>query len=265
MAQTTETESWKILIVDDEKWVRQALKTTLERTGLPLTVAGMCANGIEALDWLREHRADLALIDIKMPVMNGLQLAEAISELPERPDLAIVSGHDDFEYARQALRFGVFDYLLKPVDVADLRDVLVRWARRREEKRAAERQAEESAQDNSPIDRAIRYIRDHLGGDELTLQETAKHVCLNPSYFSQLFKQRTGRTFIDYVTEKRMETAAKLLQQTELRVQEISNRVGYTEPAYFSNQFRKWSGLTPSEYRKKAPAANKPPRANETR
>ncbi|WP_166238691.1 response regulator transcription factor [Paenibacillus turpanensis] len=244
---------FRILIVDDEKWVRSVIRKMVEKTGLPFTVVHECANGVEALDWLQEHTADLLLADIRMPVMDGLSFIEQLGAKAGSTDVAIISGHDDFEYARQAIRLGVVDYLLKPVDEQDMRKMLTKWMGRRaeSEKETVQREIEDCA-GLSPVEKVMQYIGEHMTSGEITLQDAAKHVHLNPSYLSQLFKQQTGQNFVDYVTGLRMKEAQKWLRHTSLRIAEIAERLGYSDQSYFSNQFRKWTGYTPSEYRKTA-------------
>ncbi|UUZ86527.1 response regulator [Paenibacillus sp. P26] len=117
-----------ILLVDDERWVRTSLRRVVGQTGLPFEVRHECANGLEAMDWLEANGADLVLADIKMPVMDGMALAE---RLKGRCDVVIVSGHDDFPLVQKALRSGVRDYLLKPVEAEEMQVCLNRWVESR--------------------------------------------------------------------------------------------------------------------------------------
>ncbi|WP_019534468.1 response regulator transcription factor [Paenibacillus ginsengihumi] len=236
-----------IMVVDDEKWSRAALKHTLEKTGLPFRVVAEHANGLEALNGYKSKPVDLILADVRMPVMDGLTLADELQRLYGRSPLMIVSGYDDFQYARQALRSGVVDYLLKPVEADDLRQSLERWMAGKSQERAAE--LAEPPLEASTIERVVHFVRRKLPG-EVTLGEAAKHVHLNPNYLSQLFKQKTGRTFLDFVVECRMEEAKRLLATTSLRVSEVAEQLGYSDLAYFSTSFKKHCGRTPSEYRK---------------
>ena len=109
-----------ILIVDDERWVRSALKWTVEQTGLPVKVVGQCANGLAALDWLKDNQADLVLADITMPVMNGLIFLEQLRLGGNEQDVIFITVNEDFCCVQQALRAGAIDYLLKPVEEEQL-------------------------------------------------------------------------------------------------------------------------------------------------
>ncbi|MFC0559100.1 response regulator transcription factor [Halalkalibacter alkalisediminis] len=241
---------YSILLVEDEKWVRTAIRKVIEKTNLPFQVVKEVTNGIEALDWLRDHSADLTLTDIRMPVMDGLALVNQIREKQIRSDVVIISGHDEFEYAHQAIRMGVCDYLLKPVEIEDMEKCLKKWITDTEKKSEDEPHTEQDIKEElSPIEQVIRLIKQSMPGD-ISLKAAAKEVHLNSSYLSQLFKEQMGKNFNEYVTELRMNEAERLLKRTSLRISEIAERLGYADLAYFTNSFKKYYGVTPSKYRK---------------
>ena len=239
-----------ILLVDDEKWVRVALRWTIERSGLPVKVAGECSNGLEALDWLRSNPVDLVLTDIRMPVMDGMNLVREIRQrCLDAQDIIIISVHDEFQLAQNALREGVFDYLLKPVELADMTACLQKWMDKRRRVQTPAEQPQD-IKSLSPVKQVLHYIETTPPG-EITLADAARKVHMNACYLSQLFKQEMKRNFVDYVTELRIKEAKRLLAQTSLRVSEIADRLGYADIAYFSNIFKKITGETPTDYRNK--------------
>jgi YesN/AraC family two-component response regulator len=239
-----------ILLVEDERWVRTALRKTVEKTGLPFRVIHETTNGVEALDWLNDHTASIVLTDIRMPVMDGLALMEEIRRRNNETSVVIISGHDDFSYAQRAVQLGAFDYLLKPVEMDNMKVSLQLWLNRQE--KALRMKAEELTVDMkevSPIEQVTRHIESMLI-PEMSLTEAAAMVHLNSSYFCKLFKQQTHMNFTDYLTKLRMKEATRLLEKTALRISEIAERLGYADLAYFSNTFKKTIGTTPSVYRK---------------
>ncbi|MNB88301.1 putative response regulatory protein [compost metagenome] len=138
----------KLLIVDDEKMIRQGLKAMIEREypgGYLIELAG---NGQDALDLFRQGAADIIITDIRMPVMDGITLLEHLSAeaLPDqRPAVVILSGHDDFEYAKSAIRHKVKDYLLKPIRREELFGILEQIQQERQvQESGASRQALET-------------------------------------------------------------------------------------------------------------------------
>lgn len=100
----------------------------------------------------------------------------------------------------------------------------------------------------SYIQKSIAYIRANLD-QNLTLQQVARFVHLNPNHFSEVFKRETGLNYIEFVTQERMRKAAEILQGSQTKISEIANRVGYEDIKYFSQQFKKHTGQTPSEFR----------------
>jgi len=238
-----------LLLVDDERWVRTALKWTINKLQLPLQVIHECENGLDALDWIKQHDVDLVLTDIRMPIMDGLSFVKELDSLKEKPDVIVISVHDEFQFVQQALRSGVSDYLLKPIEDDDLKVCLEKWLGKRNEDTKKNDSSLEEELPASTIERVLAYI-EKTPLSQITLKEVADNVHMNSSYLSQLFKQQLNKKFVDYITELRIEEGKRLLLHTTLRMSEIADRVGYSDLAYFSNNFKKITGFTPSEFRK---------------
>lgn len=116
----------KVIIADDEKWVRTTIKSIIPFEKLNLTLSCEAANGIEALELCRQHMPDIMLTDIMMPGLNGLELIREVKNLFPKLRIIVISGYNDFEYAKTAMKYGITDYLLKPVDEEELAQVLER-------------------------------------------------------------------------------------------------------------------------------------------
>lgn len=115
---------WKILIADDEPKIRQGLKNTLEGFGLPLLVCAEAKNGVEALNKAKEFEPDILLVDICMPKLNGIEFLKELKKLSVEYRIIIISGFNEFAYAKQAIELGVSQYLLKPIAEEELRNAL---------------------------------------------------------------------------------------------------------------------------------------------
>ena len=111
-----------------------------------------------------------------------------------------------------------------------------------------------NAQQTSKIDdiiiKAKKYIDNNLGNNELSLSLIAKHLYLNPSYLSRMFKKEIGINFVEYLTKIRMEKAIELLKEGCMKAFEIADCIGISDPNYFSTCFKKYTGLSISEYKK---------------
>lgn len=232
------------MIVDDEKWVRTALRHTIETSEMPLTVLMECSDGQEALTWLEHDQVDLVFADIRMPSMDGLTLVKKLREQGNRQDVVLITVYNDFEFAQEALRLGVVDYLLKPVQAEDISACVQKWLKRKEPLELL------TAMPKRPevIEKVLEFIA-ITPLSAVSLTAASHYVHLTPSYLSGLFKQHMAITFVEYLTEVRMREAKKLLRNTTLPVAEIAARLAYSDVAYFSNSFKREASLSPSEYR----------------
>ena len=114
-----------ILIVDDEKLERNGIKFLLKREKEEFRILE-ATNGKDAMGVLASNHVDILFSDVKMPYMNGLELVRQVRETNEDMEIVIFSGYNDFSYAREALRYGVVDYVLKPVDPEEFSKTLLR-------------------------------------------------------------------------------------------------------------------------------------------
>ncbi len=112
------------------------------------------------------------------------------------------------------------------------------------------RDSESKKQQRDLLTQAIRYIDEHYGDETISLDRVAREVNISPNYFSAMFSQEVGQTFVEYLTSKRIDEAKRILRQTDKRSSEVAFNVGYKDPHYFSFVFRKVSGCTPSDYRR---------------
>ena len=110
----------RVLIVDDEKYVRMGIKSETDWALIGCEVVGEAANGIEGLEAAETLRPDLVISDIRMPKMDGIEMAEKIIEKCPGTKVIFLTAYNEFEYARQAIRIGVSDYLLKPFQDGEL-------------------------------------------------------------------------------------------------------------------------------------------------
>ncbi|WHY18714.1 response regulator [Paenibacillus sp. G2S3] len=117
----------KVLIVDDEPWVLEGLRTMIDWEKYGFEVCGEAHNGSEAMRLIQEYKPELVLTDINMPVINGLELIAKLNEvMTNPPKFVVLTGYDDFKYARTALQQRVNDYLLKPIDDEEIESLLSR-------------------------------------------------------------------------------------------------------------------------------------------
>lgn len=268
----------RLLIVDDDKGVREGLTRIVDWEGCGFQVIAALKDGEEAIEFIKSHQVEAVLTDIMMTFVSGLSLAKFIynEKLPVK--VVLISGYQEFELAKEALRYQVYEYLQKPTDVDEVyrvfRGLKEQLDQDHMEKRklaellgghpaqqfmtAMNLEAQERSADGEKtheserkvIRQVMQYIK--LNADkDITLNEVAEEVFLSPVYLSRLIKMETGKTFTDYVVKARMDHAAQLLQNTNMKIYEISEQVGYKDVRHFYKLFKKHTSHTPKEYRER--------------
>ena len=162
--------------------------------------------------------------------------------------MIIISGYSDFTYARQALRYGVSEYLVKPVLKQDLAEAVERLVPEMTAEEVQKEGEEGSFKKTDTIAYIKKYIRENYGRD-LSLDVLGEAAHLHPAYLSRVFKETTQENLSGYITSVRMEKAAQLLEETDLRIHEVMKQVGYQKSQHFAKLFREKFGVTPTEYR----------------
>jgi YesN/AraC family two-component response regulator len=250
-----------ILIVDDEPRIRQGLKKTLDTWANGQYQIKIASNGEEAIELMKQQqKVHILITDIHMPEITGLQLLKIAKEQNISPVIIVISAYSEFEYAQEALRLGVINYLLKPISKKALIEAVeeaVQTVEKKERAGLIEKVVDTKLVDanalnpsnREPVREAMDYINNHLK-NELSQKEVSDHVHLNPSYLSVLFKEHVKLTFSEYVTRRRIQRAKELLVSTKLPINDIAEESGYKTAKYFIKIFKELEGMTPSAYRK---------------
>lgn len=268
---------YRMLIVDDEKWAREGLCAFLDWQLLGIEVVGCARNGTEGLRMAKDVRPQIIVTDILMPVKDGIEMSREIRQLLPNAKIILLSGHDDFAYAKEAFSFHAFDYLLKPVEkpafeaamrrvVADLRKE-ERW--HQEQKILNEMSitpSDNTSSDNTPSDipedlgepgmdngepviETIRGLIAQHYAEHFDLGEVSRLVHLTPYYIGELFKEQERVGFTQYLTDFRLNKARQLLSTTSHQVAHIARSVGIPNRSYFCKLFKDKFGISPGDYR----------------
>ncbi|WP_409345425.1 response regulator [Paenibacillus sp. MBLB4367] len=335
---------YQVIVAEDEVWIRKAIVEMIERNRYGFKVVGEAADGEEAWALVNELWPTVLITDIMMPNRDGLWVIRNIAEhkLPVVP--IIISGYDQFEYAQQAIRYNVSEYLLKPVDPEELESALQRSLDRltnikelngcylriqsfvdgmptMDQKQLLTEQAAlvkailrmKDVQDGARIGMlrifagklgvmhgseegctadALTMEADHIREDEVrhhfhklvetwiqsrrrkgdyklrlsikqacdyvkqnymhdvTLKKVAERSELSLSYFSTIFKQYAGESFVNYLNQTRIEQAKLLLLESDMKIYEVAEMVGFASLHYFNRVFKTVAGMAPNEYRR---------------
>lgn len=239
---------YQVIIIDDEAKIRSGLVNLFPWSQLGFEVAGCFANGKEAYEFILGNHVDLILSDIRMPIMDGLELSEKLSS-KRKVRIIFFSGYQDFDYVRRALRSGAIDYLLKPVKYEDLVDCLTKI---RENLNIENHRSPAPEEENlSYYEKLIGMVKNYLDTNyqNATLEQAARLVELSPNYLSKVMKEHSDLSFSNYLLKTRMDNAARMLKDIGYKQYEIAYRVGYDNPKNFSRAFHQYFHMTPSQYR----------------
>ena len=186
-----------VLIVEDEKMIRQGIKTMVLRSGVPVEVVMECANGETALEILKSQKVDVMFTDIRMPKMDGIELVQKMQELPDKPLTVAVSGYDDFSYAVEMMRQGVREYILKPVERQKIQEILQKF-----EDELSRSQAERLTSKRLGYQQ-LKYLmlNEQITEEELSMmqEEYEEKFCQNDYYLCCLNLKDTEKTREQYI------------------------------------------------------------------
>lgn len=232
----------KIFIADDEFYVREHLKNSIDWTLYGFEIVGDANNGIDAYEMIKKTLPDIAIIDISMPRCNGLELIEKLNMDNQSTKYIILSGYNEFEFAQKAIKLNVKDYILKPVDTELLLTSL--------QKLSAEfvPSLNDSSNHCNVTKRIKNYILEHYSDSELSIQKISQDLFLNYSYVCSCFKRDMCMTITDYINQVRIQNAEKLFKKGVTHIGYVAEQIGYKDPGYFCKRFKKLVGLNPSEY-----------------
>lgn len=238
-----------LLIVEDEEILLERLVKTINWKSIGIDKVIGKANSEEALSVLINENVDIVLTDIRMPVIDGLDLAEFIQTRIKYPYVILMSGYKEFEYAHRAIRLGVIDYILKPFTKDEVLETVKRAIEKMADERDRQLQFLNSCESKNIIDMVYDFIFTNCS-KQISLSDVAEYVHLHPVYLSRLLKNKTGKTFKEILTEVRLKKAEKLLKTTSLKHYEIAEAVGFSDAQYFSQVFKKVYGMTPIEWKR---------------
>ncbi|WP_245948246.1 response regulator transcription factor [Paenibacillus sambharensis] len=199
---------WKVLIADDEPIIREGIRGSVPWEKLGLTIAGEAEDGEEALEIALREKVDIALVDLNMPIMSGLVLIGKLREQHPSCKIIIITGHDEFGYAQEAIRLGVDDYLLKPVNPGQLLELLEKTAARlRADKQQEERMALASRQLEKNMDMlrerfCLEWIAGELSEEELREQLAFLDMPVRPPEAVGVIRWPEGSKGKQFLSEK---------------------------------------------------------------
>lgn len=244
-------DHYNVLLVDDEYMLRQSLARRIQSLDDSFHIEAESGDGASALNILSRESIQVVFTDIRMPGMDGLTLAKVIHE--KYPDIltVILTGYADFEYAREAIRQGVFDYLLKPVSEEGLASILDKLMLRLRQVYELPDEYDLSGRSTEEIvQQTERYIKEHFR-EEIDFGSLADGFGFSSAYLSRVFTRSREESPIRYLSRIRINEAKRLLETTDEPIARVGELSGYPDQFYFSRIFRKETGESPTAYRKR--------------
>ena len=242
----------KILIAEDEQRAREGLARLIGTIPVECEIVGQASDGQQALELIRTLHPDVVFTDVKMPYLDGLGLIRAVHAMKLPTEFVVVSAYADFELARQSISLGVAEYLLKPVTLEELDQVVLRLSQRLQGKASFHSKQKKNLREQYPnahplILRALVMIQEGYAG-KINQRDMAEDLGISPEYFSYLFSKNIGTTFSAFLRDYRIDRAKELYRAGSCDRKEVPYAVGFTDSKYYSQVFHKITGMTPSEY-----------------
>lgn len=235
---------YRAIIIDDDQWALADMKRCFHFEDYGFVLAGTYCNAEDALADILADPPELIVSDICMESSSGIDLARICRENGIDTMIVLVSGYDDFAYVQEAFRWGVFQYLLKPLD-----DEKVTQVMRRAQKKLAETQ-EPAVMGGDIVQQTLQLIESQYMETEFRLELAANEIHVNKSHLSEMFRQKIGMTFTDYKNLVRIRHAKEMIRSGRVGMMEIAQSVGFDSASYFSRIFKHYAGVTPQEFRK---------------
>lgn len=233
-----------IIIVEDEFRIRQGLSNLVNKVDMGCKVIGEAENGYEGLKMIQDLECDIVITDIRMPKMDGLEMIEKAKKMGAACSFVILSGYADFEYARRGMHLGVKEYLLKPVMISDVKELLLKLTAKKEKPSSHH---SETGQYSRMVREMVAVMEENYGM-RLGLDIFSEKFRLTPEYISNLFGKETGMTFSNYLKKIRIEKAKELILATDMKIYEIACSVGYPDQKYFSKVFKEYTGVSAKQF-----------------
>jgi two-component system response regulator YesN len=242
---------YNVVICEDEDIIRKGLMYSFDFPSLNLVVVADFDNPISCLEYLQNHKVDIIITDIKMPLMSGLEMINKI-ENRKNYEFIILSGYSDFEYAKKAITFGVTEYLVKPLDHNLLKVSLAKAISNLDDKRLinnAKFQAKNISKVYQEINSEDELLHDIINFikknymNKIKLDDVAEELNYSVSSIKNKLKQN-DITFNTTLNSYRIYKAINLISLNKYPIYQIAEMVGFNDYKYFCSKFKSYTGYS---------------------
>lgn len=243
---------YKVLIIDDIALVRDAVKMLGQWDIFDISEIYEAGNAREGISIIQSQHPDIIITDMKMPVMDGMAFLQYMETEHIPGKIIVISGFSDFSYMRTAIKSGVVDYILKPIDAQDLNNAISAAIGQLEQESPYQTQKPPAtAQSSNSIVQNVKEFIEKKYMDDISLSDLADAFYLSKEHLSRLFKKETGQNLFSYIMDLKLGEAKRLLTETDRTLDDIAFSLGFSNGNYFSKVFKKNVGVSPSSYRSK--------------
>ena len=242
-----------VLVVEDDKEIREGVKIYLKSQGYEVYEA---ADGIEGLKVLEKEEIHLAIVDIMMPRLDGIRMTMKLREKYDFPVIMLSAKSEEVDKV-MGLNIGADDYVTKPfnVEILILRmRKLIDLSKKRKAKLLIDPEPSEIAitsLDEKLVENAIKYVEANIGRCDLSVEELSRGLGMSRVHLYKKLLQITGKTPIEFIRVIRLKRAAQMLRESQQNVSEIAYQLGFNNPKYFSKYFKDEFGVLPSVYQER--------------
>ena len=239
----------KVLIIDSDDRTRKEIVLSMDWAALDCIVIGEAADGQTGMELVEKYNPSLIITCIQMPKMDGLEFLRQLRSRENHTPVIILTEDDHFEYVRSALRLHASDYLLKPFRCEELEESIRNLNQALDGYEVSVPLSDlKRGEQSRYVQEAMNYIGVHYNVPDITVRTIADSLGISEGYLSHVFKKETNYTLLNYLTRYRIQKAMELLLDYKIKVYEVAGLVGYRDTTYFSTTFKKFIGVSPSEY-----------------
>lgn len=243
----------KVMVAEDEHLIRKKLVYFPAYESMGMVVVKEVSDGLAGLNYIINNKPDIVICDINMPKMDGLEMLS--KSLDYDYTAIIVSGYNSFDYAKRALKYGVSDYILKPIDIGELEEALENAKKILDYKKKVSIEMVKKdtnlnlghdGSEDETVRSMLAYINTNYD-EKISIGDLVNKLMYSESMLNKKFKNEVGITFNEYLNRYRVNKAILYLRESNYTVAEISAMCGFSSPKYFARVFKKYLGFSPTE------------------
>lgn len=245
--------NYTVIVAEDEELLLNNLIDKINNLQIGFEVIGKAQTGIQALELIEKLSPDLLITDIRMPVMDGIELLTKVRERFPLIKFIITSGFSDFTYAKSAIQLQVSEYLLKPIDPDELKEALSNLKNKFQLEQSTYEDIFNTTTTHKSSAQIAEILKEYIVHNymvDINLNLIANNMNYSSSYLTKIFFQHYNTTPSKYMIALRMQKAQQLLlHYPEMSIRQVGEQIGYHDQGYFSRIFKKQVGVSPFDYR----------------